>query len=117
MFQNETPNSFYNANFKIDIAIASYLVGVCLSYRLLLEADLGEKVLRTRQIPMRVGNSASNLTFRFCTQTASRDINHIDGHSEYSVFFITHKRRGHRPVLNLIKTFIIVNGENLLSEN
>ena len=30
MFQNETPNSFYNANFKIDIAIASYLVGVYL---------------------------------------------------------------------------------------
>ena len=31
MFQNETPNSFYNAKLKIDIAIESYLVGVCLS--------------------------------------------------------------------------------------
>jgi hypothetical protein len=32
MSQNETPNLFYTANLKIDIAIAGYLVGVCLSY-------------------------------------------------------------------------------------
>jgi len=32
IFQNETPSLFYNSNMTIDIAIANYLVGVCLSY-------------------------------------------------------------------------------------
>jgi len=32
IFQNETPNLFYIANMTIDIAIVSYLVGVCISY-------------------------------------------------------------------------------------